>query len=316
MAEARKISFEEAWETSTVFFVNDELEDEIDGEVELLLETAEDGRVANGIIGIQGISLFIQENEYGLKVILKDIGLSEEKFMRIVSLLRKIGRVPGGFDKEWSINKISKRIREDNEFANLITTLLINGVNDRELVSLIPRYYLEMLNYAEIAHSNRLARKIRYKSSLIGTYGGRKGYYVEKAIERELNDIKNRYGVTFKKGRSRLIDTNVDFSIPNLDDPWVIIMSSFQETTSSGQTTKAKDMFNAHLNITRSNSRNMEDRAFVNFIDGGGWLARKADFRRLVDQCSYFVNLNHLNMLEAVILKHCPRQYINRNAGR
>lgn len=106
-----------------------------------------------------------------------------------------------------------------------------------------------------------------------------------------------------------MVETDIDFAIPSTDDPWVIIMSSFQETTSSGQTTKAKDMLNAYSAIVRNNSRYKEDRAFVNFVDGGGWLARRRDLERLVEQCHYFLNLHHLNMLEAIILRHVPQKY-------
>lgn len=103
-----------------------------------------------------------------------------------------------------------------------------------------------------------------------------------------------------------MIDTDIDFAVPDLESPWVIIMSSFQETTSSGQSTKARDMLSAYERICRHNSRNGENRAFVNFADGGGWLARKRDMERLVDQCHYFINLHHLGMLEAIVLKHVP----------
>ncbi|MGQ9502064.1 MAG: hypothetical protein ACUVSF_05195 [Anaerolineae bacterium] len=42
-------------------------------------------------------------------------------------------------------------------------------------------------------------------------------------------------------------------------------------------------------------------------MDGGGWLARKQDFGRLVESCHYFLNLAHLDMLEAIVLKHVPK---------
>jgi len=110
-----------------------------------------------------------------------------------------------------------------------------------------------------------------------------------------------------------MIETDIDFAVPSLEDPWVIIMSSFQETTSSGQTTKARDMFSAYERVLRNNSRYDEKRFFVNFVDGGGWLARKRDFQRLVKQCDYFINFNHLDMLEAIVLKHVPKKYFKKN---
>ncbi|MGA9348011.1 MAG: hypothetical protein WBW48_04310 [Anaerolineae bacterium] len=50
-------------------------------------------------------------------------------------------------------------------------------------------------------------------------------------------------------------------------------------------------------------------RAFVNFADGGGWLARKRDLERLVEHCHYFINLQHLDMLKAIVLQHVPGKY-------
>jgi len=49
----------------------------------------------------------------------------------------------------------------------------------------------------------------------------------------------------------------------------------------------------------------------VNFVDGGGWLARIRDLERLVEHCHYFINLQHLDMLEAIVLQHVPERYFN-----
>ena len=51
------------------------------------------------------------------------------------------------------------------------------------------------------------------------------------------------------------------------------------------------------------------DRAFVNFVDGGGWLARRNDLIRLVENCHYILNLHYLDMLEAIVLEHVPPKY-------
>lgn len=46
MMKARKISFQEAWDSSVVFFMDEELEQDIETRVEALLETAENHRVS------------------------------------------------------------------------------------------------------------------------------------------------------------------------------------------------------------------------------------------------------------------------------
>jgi hypothetical protein len=310
--EAHKLSFQEVWNTSAIFFVDEDLEQEIEAEVESLLATAQNHRVSETAeINSADIADFISQGKNALDVVLKDIGLSEEKFMRIVSLLRKLRRIPDDLDREWSMTKIKSRLAQDQEFARLIAELLIDGKRDGDLALYIPRYYLDMLNYREIKGSSQAARRVRYKNSLIGTYGARKGAKVEAQIQKRLDEISDKYGVGHAKGRSRMIETDMDFVVPDLDDPWIIIMSSFQETTSSGQTTKAKDMLSAYERICRSNSRYGENRVFVNFVDGGGWLARRRDLERLVEHCHYFVNLHYLDMLEAIVLKHVPERYFS-----
>ncbi len=313
MMEARKISFQEAWESSVVFFVDEELEREIEAEVEALLETAGDHRIfETAAINVADIADFLRQKDNSLDVILKDIGLSEEKFKRIISLLRKLGRIPGDFDRKWSTSKIKNRIAREPDFARMIAELLVDGKRDEELEQHIPRYYLDMLNYREIKSGSQAARRVRYKGALISTYGAQKGRQVEDRIREKLEEIKDKYGVGYGWGRSRVIETDIDLAVPSVEDPWVIIMCSFQETTSSGQTTKAKDMLSAYERVCRQNSRYGENRAFVDFADGGGWLARKRDLERLVEQCHYFINLQHLDMLEAIVLQHVPARYFTR----
>lgn len=311
--EARKLTFQEAWDSSTIFFVDEELEDEIDEKVSELLQLSRSPHIAeNRERTLEDIAAFLQENPDGLDVILRDIGLSDEKFMRIVSLLRKIGRISGGFDSEWNIARIKRQLSDEIAFVELVAKLLYDGKRDSELLAYIPRFYLDKLNYREIGTLPQALREVRYKESTIGTYGARKGHRVEGRIKDSLETVKAKYGIGYEKGRSRFINVDIDFAIPSLQDPWVIIMSSFQETTSSGQTTKTRDMLTAYTQINTSNSRYNENRAFVNFVDGGGWLARKRDLERLVDQCHYFINLQNLNMIEAIALAHLPKSYISK----
>lgn len=310
MIPARKLTFDEAWQTSVSFFVDDGLEDEIDHEAQHLLEIAreEPAWSARGI-DVADLAAFLASKRDAIEVVLLDIELSAEKLQRIISLLRRIGRLPGGFEAEWSINKIKSKIVSEPAFATFMASLLLDGARDAELAALIPRYYLETLDYRGIAGSPVAARRVRYKRALIGTYGGKKGYRVEGRIAAVLQRLNSEHGIGYEQGRSHLVDMNIDFAVPSLADPWIIIMSTFQETTSSGQSTKARDMLAAYQNVQRRNARDAENRVFVNFVDGGGWLARRRDFERLVASCHYFLNLAHLDMLESVALQHVPRRH-------
>ncbi|MFZ5808409.1 MAG: hypothetical protein ACOY16_03925 [Chloroflexota bacterium] len=304
-APIRKLSFQEAWDTLTVFFVDEELESEIDQRVTAMMEIAERYGIAeNGTLVSTKLVEFLTQESEGLDFLLYEIGLSEEKFLRIISLLRRIGRIPSTFDSEWSLRKIKRKLATEHEFAELVASLILDGKRDKQLAQYIPRYYLETLNLRELTGDTKEARRVRYKRLMIGTYSGRKGYKVENLIEQRLISFNSKYGIGFEKGRSRFIDTDIDFAIPSLESPWVVLMSSFQETTSSGQSTKARDMLSAYERLRRSNIRYGEKRIFINFVDGGGWLARKRDFERLVENCDYFLNLYHLDMPEGILAQH------------
>lgn len=220
MIEARKIHFQEAWDSSGVFLVDEELERELKAEVEALLETARDQRV------------------------------SEAAEINVADI-------------------------------------------DREIKGI-----------------SQAARRIRYKESLIGSYEDRKKQKVDGRIRTQLEEIKAKHGLTYTRVHPMFVKANIGlFAVPSFEDAWVVIVGSFQETTSIDQITKEDYMMSAYERVSRVNSRNSENRAFVNFVDGGGWLARKRDLERLVVHCHYFINLQHLDMLEAIVLQDVPERY-------
>lgn len=301
----RKLSFEEAWDSATSFLVDDQIEKQIEQEIQRLDEKV-DRRISKGTsVKTSEVADFLMEKEDNLDTILVRLGLPIERLLRIVTLLRRTGVVSGGFEREWDYKKIKRNIVEDPGFAKQIAHLLVDGKTDTKLSAFLPKFYRDMLDLRRIGRDSSEERRAKIKRSLLGVYGNLKGVRVEALIEDKLKEI----GVSYGRGRSPFIARNIDFAVPSTEDPQVIIMVSYQETTSSGQTTKAADMHEAYIAIQRSNSRNNEDRVFVNFADGAGWLARPSDFKRLVKYCDYFANLQNLDMLEPIIKKHVPKKF-------
>ncbi len=308
--EPRKISFQEAIDTCVPFYNNAALEQKFDE----FIEAKAAGISAYADDETQEISLdkvisFLRDQEDGLEMILGILHIPEEKFKRIVTLLRKID---GSFKTEWGIDKIKELIQKKDDFAKNIAHIFIDGKNDATLIEYLPKTYRERLNLRSL-HKEEAREDIviRLKDQYIGTYSNWKGDLIEGIIKAKLEKIKSLYGIPYVAGLTPLIDVTVDWAIPNLEDPYVIIMSSYQETTSSGQSTKARDMMACYQKIDLRNIQRGENRAFVNFVDGGGWLARQNDLRRLVDGCHYFLNIKTLDMLESIILRHVPKQYFS-----
>jgi hypothetical protein len=312
-AQARKLGFEEAIDTCVAFYNNESLEERFDAFIQERLDEIVRYQPPEFTRALtpENVADFLKNEPRGLLRILGQLRLSEEKFKRIITLLRKLNHT---FDREWSIKQIEQRIATDNKFALKIAELLTSGYRDPLLIKHLPKFYRERLNLSHIAEPgvNLERLKIELKDKYIGTYSNWKGDIVEGLIKAKLEAIETRYGLPFSAGTIKLVNVTVDWVIPSLADPYVIIMSTYQETTSSGQSTKARDMLQCYQAITQRNAQFLENRAFVNFVDGGGWLARQKDFNRLVAGCHYFLNIANLDMLESIVLQHIPSKYLKQ----
>jgi len=313
--EARKIEFQEALDTCVAFYNDEAFEQQFDEFIQERLSEIVDYQ-ASGFaepVTAENVVKFLRQEPRGLLRILGQLRLSEEKFKRIVTLLRKLEH---SFDREWTIKQIEQKILKDDTFAFKVANLTINGHSDATLANHLPRFYRERLNLRHLAESgvDEYLLRLQLKDKYIGTYSNRKGDLVEGLIKKRLESIKNKHGVSFAAGITPLLNVTVDWAIPGLEDPHVIIMSSYQETTSSGQSTKARDMLACYQAISQRNIQFLENRAFVNFVDGGGWLARQKDFKRLVAGCHYFLNIANVDMLESIVLKHVPKKYFQKSS--
>lgn len=106
---------------------------------------------------------------------------------------------------------------------------------------------------------------------------------------------------TFAQGACTLVDRKVDLMIPSAIDPRIIIMSSYDETTSSGQSTRATDMIALYESLQHRRMQGGYEHYFVNVVDGGGWLARRKDLRRMWQACNFCLNINTLPQLAHII---------------
>ncbi len=310
--QLRKLTFQEAIETSLPFYNDERLEKRFDSFInERITEIVEHRKTATiKKVTIDNLISFLRDEPNGLLRVLGKLYLSEEKFKRIITLLRKL---EGSFDREWSIKRINKELRVDGSFAQKIAKIFVNGKENTLLKKHLPRFYRERLKLTSLAeHLEEDELRIKLKDKYMGTYSNWKGDLVEGLIKNELEKIGKKYGVGHAAGITSVVDVTVDWAIPNLNNPYVLIMSSYQETTSSGQSTKARDMLACYQKISHRNIQHQENRAFVNFVDGGGWLARQKDLRRLVDGCHYFLNIKTLSMLEAIVLTHVPAKYFTK----
>jgi len=264
----------------------------------------------------KNLKQFLQKDKDFLGVLLALTNLSQEKFLRILTAQRFAER---DFSPEWSVNKIYRKIQRDDTFAETIARLFLEGRDSKLLAEQVADFYLDQLslpaNWPDVIQDqNIIANVVRKK--LTGEYTDQKGEYVERIIRGFLDGMGDKYGITHTHGQVGFLGKQIDHVIPSLEEPYIMVMVSYMETTSSGQTNRANEQQAMYEKIVGENTRWAPiKRVFINIVDGAGWLARRSDLRKIHAGCDYCLNMKTLNELEAIICKYVPSKFFKNPPG-
>ena len=258
----------------------------------------------------QNLKQFLQKDKNFLGVLLVLTNLSQEKFLRIITAQRFASQ---DFGAEWSAPRIYAKIKNDNVFAEQIARLFLEGRDSKLLTEQVADFYLDQLslpvNWPEIIRDQNVIGNI-VRKKLAGEYTDQKGEFVERQVRGMLDEVQQKYGVPHAHGQVRLVGKEIDHAIPSLEEPYVMVMVSYMETTSSNQTTRANEQQAIYQKIIGENVRYPKNqRVFVNVVDGAGWLARRSDLRKIYEGCHYCLNMGTLFQLESIVLNHVPTKF-------
>ena len=261
---------------------------------------------------VQKLKQFLRQDADFLGVLLALTNLSQEKFLRIITAQRFAA---GDYGAEWGIEQIHRKIRNDDQFADQIAWLFLEGRESAQLVQQIADFYLEQLSLPDkwlnlISDATLIGKIVRKK--LAGEYADKKGEYVEKLVANTIQEL-----APHERGQVALVGgKEVDLVVPSLSEPYVMVMVTYMETTSSSQTARANEQRSMYQKVRKERERypNHPKRAFVNVVDGGGWLARRTDLMKLHTSCDYCLNLRKLDTLKQIILAHVPAKYLKGEA--
>ena len=308
-----KPSFDDFVKTCTPLLKIPELELQMKAQVRNIMAELFDFKSDSD--SISNLKQFLKKDEKFLGVLLALTNLSQEKFLRIISAERFAKE---DFGAEWGAKYIYKKLNKDDEFAESIAKLFIEGRDNQLLIQQVADFYLEQLslpaNWLEIIRDENVIGNI-VRKKLTGEYNDLKGAYVEKMISDVLNKIEEKYGLLHFHGQVKFLGKEVDHVIPSLEEPYVMIMVSYMETTSSNQTTRANEQQAMYTKIIGDNIRfSPIERIFINIVDGAGWLARRSDLRKMHAGCHYCINIKTLDQLEPIICKYVPNKYFNKKS--
>lgn len=305
-----KPAFEEFIKRFTPLYKDAELEDDFFRAVENTAQALLNFQKASEQDQTHTLISFLRAEPEFLNIVLSLTNLSAEKFKRILSAERF---AQGDYGTEWDIDRIIREIRRDDEYAIRIAKLFLEGQENPTLIQQVADFYLAQIelpeNWESIIRDEKVVKNL-IRRKLTGKYNDAKGKAVERLVRVHLNSLNDAYELTFEHGQVRIVQKEVDFAIPTLADPFVMIMISYMETTGSGQTARANEQNKMYQEVIGLNVRYpKEQRILINVIDGAGWLARRSDLRKMHAGCHYALTLKTLDQLEAIVCKYVPAKF-------
>ena len=309
-----KISFND-WKNSMSFIIDDQFDNNFLQSIQPLTQFIVENCHLFPIHNHLSIFLTVDDDFSAvdkLKAFVSLIGLSEERLKRVVSLVRY--KFNMSFRSEWNISRISKTIKTDVDFRELLIDFFINGRNSR-IGPFVPLYYMRNFKLTDPAFiadltNFRYVERILNDNEIQGKYSNTVGSHVEQFINSRLelyktNNNPNLQYVTQKE--FPLFNKNIDFIIPNLNSPRILIESSYNITTGSGQSKRADQLVDLYGILMRHNANHRSNRIIMlNYCDGFGWVGRQNDLHRIYDASDYVLNQHTLSVLDDVLDEYYP----------
>lgn len=311
-----KLSFD-AWKNSMSFMIDDEFDNGFLSTIEPLTIFINQNchQFSNPVLLANFLTIDDDFSAYDkLRTFISLIGLSEERLKRVISLVR-YRHYNEEFRTEWNIKRISQRMQNDDEFKSLLIEFFIGG--RQSIIGIeIPLYYMRNFklndpNFIADLENFRYVERILNDNEIQGKYSNKVGDHVERIIRERLNSYRDNINANLLYDIQKefpLLNKNIDFLIPSVDSPIILIESSYNITTGSGQSKRADQLVEFYTALMRHNANHRNNRILMlNYCDGFGWVGRQNDLHRIYDASDFVFNQRNLNVLDEVLNDHYPR---------
>ena len=175
------------------------------------------------------------------------------------------------------------------------------------LAGMVADFYLDQMhlpsNWSVLIQDEAFAGQV-VRRMLAGNYSVQRGRHVERIVRDRLDVALQGRGLGYEKGRVWHLAKEIDVAVPDTQDPSVMIMVSYMETTSSGQDQRATEQEAMFQDIERLNRLNRTNKAFINVVDGGGWLARSKALEEMYVNSHYCLSINMLDQFDEIVAHH------------
>ncbi|RXG19123.1 DpnII restriction endonuclease [Leeuwenhoekiella aestuarii] len=290
-----KIVYKEALKTTTMFLCDSKIEayyeNYLNSEVKQLKEKL------SGIETSNGLKSFIHKDRDSIEKIITLLGISGEKFKRVVSWIRLNKGYT--FESEWSTKKLRSELISNPSLMEEYCELFASGYVSSKFSAIVPKFILHDFridnNTIERLKNDDYIRNL-IKDKITTSYNIKyRDLYLSK-LDNKIRQIVDLYGLEFGK-KDLPHFSNKQLTTISLGDKHIIINSSFYLTTSSKQTTYYKVTIQPIVQDSQADSNTL----VINILDGAGWIARNSDFKKVFRDCDYYLNLKTIDNLNIII---------------
>ncbi len=241
-----------------------------------------------------GLRDFIRSSEESIKLLETVLGISGERFKRVITALR----VQKGFvvGSEWSEKAIQQNLVRNLNFMNEFCDLFFNQERFKGFIpkSILNEFIIDKDRLNILCSDDVLLKQI--KDTFSASYNSTCASSYASSIISQIKDITNRYGLRIEKTIDRNLGYNGELTFISDGDKKIIVTIQYLVTTSNNQTAYAKK-----IQEIRSATAGKSKYLLVNILDGAGWVARHADFEKIYNDCHYFLNRANIHIIESIV---------------
>lgn len=297
MASMEKISWDVAFQNTTFFFVDSSIEafyeNEITQRVNAIIPKIAHLNEENGVLK------FIKGDEDSLSTLITLLGISGERFKRIVSMIRAdYGHI---FDTEWDYKtNMRSKLLENPKILEDVCELFQYGYVSPKFTSRIPHLILQKFRIDEtiltrVNNPDFLKELVQTKLDVEYYTKYKEAYH--DIIFHKVQPIANKYGLVILQNSTPEGCSYPAALIVKSGSKMIVINESYNLTTGQGQTTYQRNLAQMYSSL-RGNPNAM----VVNMLDGAGWIGRGSDCKQIFHNCHHFLNLKTLNNIEQIII--------------
>lgn len=289
-----KISQKDALRTTSMFLVDSRIEAYYDNLLNTQVQALK--RTLSDIGTVDGLKQYVRSEKKAIDNIITLLGISSEKFKRVVSWIRLSKGYT--FDSEWSSSSLRTKMLEDSRLMDEFCELFINGYANPIFSSIIPHFILQDFRIDDEVMSrltsDDFVRNL-VKDKVTTEYNTRYADLYAKTLHSKIKEIAQNHGIEF--GKIQIPNYSPEELALTYAGKYIVINHRFYLTTSSSQT----GYYNDVIQPKYAKAQSLSNVIVLNILDGAGWIGRASDYKKIYADCNFFLNLKTIDKLNDII---------------